>query len=77
MEILKEPKYVTHTHVSLYIMTHKLIQLIKNGASNTPQTKMKSFVVLLLPLLALDVRGNKATVQCNKVPTEFNDCTYK
>ena len=40
-------------------------------------TKMKSLVVVLLPFLALDVRGNKATVQCNKVRTEFNDCTYK
>ena len=37
----------THTHVgvSLYIMTHKLIQLIKNGASNTPQNNYKDEVI--------------------------------
>ena len=40
-------------------------------------TKMKSFVVVLLPLLALDVSGNKSPGQCNKVRKEFNDCTFK
>ena len=37
----------THTHVAVspYIMNHKLIQLIKNDACNTPQTYYKDEVI--------------------------------